>query len=172
MSDWFGDILEGGTAEVPFNFYDSSGNSISFGGDDIIKVYKDYSVGSEVTEGVSLLKDHGEVTGTHMVVVEATHAFYTKGSNYHVKIIDASVDSKTVSSFIGSFSIENTVEAWNKRLLEGDELLDYSVEPAKRIIYDKGTTTEILKKGLYKIDQTSDVTTVTDTIGMSVDITI
>ena len=51
-------------------------------------------------------------------------------------------------------------------LLEGDEKLDYGQTPARRIIYLKGTDTEILKKQLLKVGG-GNVTAVTETIGES-----
>jgi hypothetical protein len=54
-------------------------------------------------------------------------------------------------------------------LLEGDEKLDYGQTPARRIIFLKGTATEILKKQLKQIDGVSNITAVTQTIGKSED---
>jgi hypothetical protein len=203
MSNWFGDITEDGTLEIPFNTYDSNGGSVSFVGD-TLKVYKGSATGTEVTEGITLSKDHDDMTGSHLVTIAATHAFYATGENYHLQLQDASIDSQTVNSFLGSFSVVDltsisigTVETVLGNvdgdlvggvlgdvsggataagqtimtdLIEGDEELKYSVQPAQRIIYRKGTEDVILSKSLIQIDLTSDITSVTQTIGKSVNI--
>jgi hypothetical protein len=64
----------------------------------------------------------------------------------------------------GSLDMDRIIE-----LLEGDEELDYAQTPARRIIFLKGTGTEILKKQLKQIDGITNITAVTQTIGKSED---
>lgn len=103
---YFGDIADDTTIQIPFNTYDSNGASVTFTGT-TVKVYKDSATGTEVTTGVTLSKDHDGITGAHLVTVVTTNAFYTTGSDYLVELQAATIDTQTVNSFIGSFSIEN-----------------------------------------------------------------
>lgn len=106
MSKYFGDILEDGTIEIPFNTYNADGASITFTGT-TVKVYKDSATGTEVTAGVTLSKDHDGITGVHLVTIVATDASYTTGSDYLVELQAATIDTQTVNSFLGTFSIQN-----------------------------------------------------------------
>jgi hypothetical protein len=106
MSKYFGDIAENETIHIPFNTYNSSGASVTFTGT-TIKVYKDNATATEVTTGVTLSKDHDGITGAHLVTIVTTDAFYATGSDYSVMLQAATIDSQTVNSVIGEFSIEN-----------------------------------------------------------------
>lgn len=104
--NYYGDIAEDATIEIPFNTNDSNGAAVTFTGT-TVKVYKDSATGTEVTTGVTLSKDHDGITGTHLVTVICTDAFYATGSNYLVQLQAATIDSQTVNAWLGYFSIEH-----------------------------------------------------------------
>lgn len=106
MSKYFGDIAANTTIQIPFDTYNADGASVTFTGT-TVKVYKGSATGTEVTTGVTLSKDHDGITGSHLVTIVTTNAFYATGSDYLVELQAATIATQTVNSIIGTFSIEN-----------------------------------------------------------------
>lgn len=115
MSEEHGNITAGDVVELDLNTFQSDGASVTATivlSD--IKVYKDGGTTERTsTAGITLLKDHDGAAGTHIVTLDTSDntddGFYAAGSNYKVKALGITIDSKTVNYFIGSFSIENRI---------------------------------------------------------------
>lgn len=109
-----GNVAAGKTIEIPLNTFDGSGGSITV--TDLLNsdifIYKNQSLTQRTgVSGVTVNINHDGHTGSHSVVIDLGNnddaGFYTAGSDYKVKIVGATVDTQTLNSWIGMFSIEN-----------------------------------------------------------------
>lgn len=108
MSQYYGDIGAGATLRFGFSTNATDGSAITYTVG-TIGVYKDADAG-ESTAGVTVSVDHDGKTGTHLITIDtsADAAFYSTGSNFNVKLINATIDGVTgINAFVGAFSIAN-----------------------------------------------------------------
>ncbi len=103
---YFGDIAEDATIYIAFNSSAVAGESATITGG-TYTIYKDDATGTETTTGITTSIDHDGHTGSHIVEVVCTDAFYTTGADYFLHVDGGTVDGKNQNVFIGSFSIEN-----------------------------------------------------------------
>jgi hypothetical protein len=113
MNNWYGNILEDATVTLTFNTFDADGESATvtdLTATDVI-VTRDNS--SSGTPGAGTTVGIGALTalGTNEITIDTSDTtdadFYEPGHDYKVRIVEATVDGKTVNAHIGSFSIEN-----------------------------------------------------------------
>lgn len=107
MADFLGDIMVGQTLNFTWDTTDTDGASITRGTNGTVSVYKDASA-TQTTTGVTDEEDDPDtLTGIHQCTIATTDSFYTPGSDYHVILSGAVIDSLTVNATIARFSIQN-----------------------------------------------------------------
>lgn len=105
MSRHKNDFLPGATVRIPFNTSASDGSSVTIATNGTVRVYKDGGT-TEITTGASLVEDFDGITGIHFAVIDTSaDANYTAGADYDVAIVNNTIDGKSVSAWIGSFSL-------------------------------------------------------------------
>lgn len=107
-----GDVSAGATIQVPWSSNGADGASITRATDGSIRVYKDNSTTQRSSSaGITDSEDFDGITGVHLVNIDLSNntdaGFYAAGHNYHVMLVAASIDGKTVNSWLATFSIEN-----------------------------------------------------------------
>lgn len=184
MTGYLGDFAVNSIVRIPWNTNAGDGSSITIATNGAIKIYK----GSSTTErtsssGVSELEDHDTDTGTHLTIADtsdnADAGFYASGSEFFVKRTGMTIDGKTVSHWIGSFSIERYGNVYGARvwmiddnggttdryvvafLKNGQPILAGITSPTVQTIKASDGTdlvaatalTQIAATGLYKYDE-------------------
>ena len=116
MSYWLGNLKVNSVVEIDINTFLQAGGSATVStltlSTDDIKIYKDSSLIERTSiSGVTLSIDHDTTTGCHIIKIDTSDntdpGFYSKGSDYKVKIVGVTIDGQTVNAFVGRFSIEN-----------------------------------------------------------------
>lgn len=116
MSNWLGNLVVNSIIEIDINTFLAAGGSATITdlteSVDDIKVYKDSSLIERTSiSGITLEIDHDSTTGTHVIRIDTSDntdvGFYSKESDYKVKIVGTTIDGQTVNAFVGRFSIEN-----------------------------------------------------------------
>ncbi len=105
MSTYLGDFLRGAIIRVPMNTSAGDGASINPSAYGTVEVFADSSE-TAITAGVTVLNDHSTRDGTHMTLVDTSNAAYVAGVHYTVKRHTMTVDGKSVSAFVGAFSLQ------------------------------------------------------------------
>jgi hypothetical protein len=106
-----GYIAVNGTVIIPFSTNDSTGAAVTFTGSvSDIKVYKGTGTTPRASAaGMTLNKDFAGTTGTHLLVIDCSDntdaGFWADSNTYSVVLKAVTVDTKTVSVFIGVFRI-------------------------------------------------------------------
>lgn len=112
MSGYVGDFPVNGTVQLRYDTFAIAGESITRSTNGSLRVFKD---GSDTQRssgaGITDTEDFDTLTGHHLVSLDLSDntdaGFYAAGSEYHVVLVGAVVDTKTVNKTIGSFSIQN-----------------------------------------------------------------
>ena len=109
---YLGDHPTSATVYCPFNTNDQTGASVTFTGT-TIRIYKNASATERTSSaGITLSKDLDTVTGDHLVSIDTSDntdaGFYAAGNEYHVQLNAATIDTKSVSNFVCSFSLERS----------------------------------------------------------------
>ena len=108
-----GDVNANSTVRIPFNTNAVAGESITIGTNGTIAIYKDSSTTERTSaNGVTFVEDHDGHTGTHLIVIDLSDntdaGFFAAGSDYIVKYHTATIDGKSISAWVGQFSIDKT----------------------------------------------------------------
>jgi hypothetical protein len=111
-----GDVDTGATIHVPWSSNGADGASITRATDGSIRVYKDNSTTQRSSSaGITDSEDFDSITGVHLVTIDLSDntdaGFYAAGHNYHVMLVAATIDGKTVNSWLATFSIRNRYSA-------------------------------------------------------------
>lgn len=103
--------VPGSAVSITWNTHNLNDNAITAtvpaGG---VKVYKNSST-TESTTGVSTTVDFDGITGLHLVTIDTSQDtdFYELGSMYHVVLVGATIDGKTVNNVLSSFQLGELV---------------------------------------------------------------
>lgn len=105
---YVGDFATGVTVRHLWNSSDSNGASITRSTNGTVSVYKDGGT-TQSTTGVTDTEDFDSLTGVHLVAIDtsADGTFYSAGSDFHVVLSGATIDTRTVNAFLFSFSLNN-----------------------------------------------------------------
>jgi len=108
IPQYLGDFSSGQTVCLVWSSFNSSGASVAPTGTPTVKVYKDSSTTEESSVGVSSFS-FDTITGINHVAINtgSNASFYTPNSDYFVVLDSLTLDSQTVRTCIGQFSIEN-----------------------------------------------------------------
>lgn len=108
MNGYLGDFTTGVTVRGMWNSNGADGASITRSSNGTISVYKDGGT-TQSTTGVTDTEDFDSLTGVHLVAIDtsADGTFYSAGSDFHVVLSAATIDTKTVNAFLFSFSLNN-----------------------------------------------------------------
>lgn len=105
-AQYMGDFSENASVSFSWDTFAGDGASITRSGDGLLWVWKDMDTTS--TAGITNTEDFNGMTGAHKCVIDlSSDAFYATGSDYTVKLRDATIDGKAVNATIREFSIEN-----------------------------------------------------------------
>jgi hypothetical protein len=104
---YLGDIAEDQPIHFKWNTNDVAGASITPSTPGTIYVYKDDSIATEVTTGVTDTRTVDSLIGVHHCKIVTTDAFYEAGKEYTVVLKAAVIDGQTVNACLAQFSIEN-----------------------------------------------------------------
>lgn len=105
---YLGDFDTSDVIRHMWNSNDSNGASITRSTNGTISVYKDGGT-TQSTTGVTDTEDFDGLTGVHLVAIDtsADGTFYSAGSDFHVVLSAATIDTRTVNAFLFSFSLRN-----------------------------------------------------------------
>jgi len=112
---YIGDYGEDSLVVIPFDTTDQTGNKVTRTAVGTIKIYKNGSTTEKTTaNGVTDTNDFDSQVGINLVTIDTSNdtgdvGFWAPGNDYMVMLIDATVDTKTVSLVLGHFSLENRV---------------------------------------------------------------
>jgi hypothetical protein len=113
MNDWYGNLTDGQSVRMTFNSYLFATGASTTVTDLIasgVLVSKDGVSQSTQGAGITVEIDKN-ATGAHFITIDTSDTtdadFYEAGADYQVEFIGATIDSATVNSVVGSFSIEN-----------------------------------------------------------------
>lgn len=126
--DYIRDYLEDSTVRIFFTTNDRSGGAIApsspFEAADV-RIYKDGSATEKTTaNGLTMTSPFDTVTGLHLLEIDTSNdtgdaGFWTTGADYTVILTpDETIDTKTVVSVLGQFSLENSLAALILALLD------------------------------------------------------
>jgi hypothetical protein len=101
-----GDFIKGATVRFAWNTSGANGASITRATNGTIYVYKDGTLTTEVTTGVTDTEDEDSLTGVHLCEIATTDAFYSVGSEFLVVLKAATIDGVTVNATLAQFSIQ------------------------------------------------------------------
>jgi hypothetical protein len=113
MNDWYGNFTDGQSVKMTFNSYllatGASATITDLIASDVL-VSKDGV--SQTTQGAGVTVEIDKnATGAHFITIDTSDTtdagFYDVGADYQVEFIGATIDTATVNSVVGSFSIEN-----------------------------------------------------------------
>lgn len=101
-----GTFAAGATVRIPWNTSAGDGSSITRSTNGTVAVWKDGGT-TQSTAGVTDTEDFDSMTGMHMVVIDtsADGTFYSTGSEFHVAVTGATIDTETVNAWIGGFRL-------------------------------------------------------------------
>lgn len=105
---YLGDFDVNDVVRHMWNSNDSNGASITRFTNGTISVYKDGGT-TQSTTGVTDTEDFDSLTGVHLVAIDtsADGTFYSAGSDFHVVLSAATIDTRTVNALLFSFSLRN-----------------------------------------------------------------
>lgn len=108
-----GDVAAGSVVRIPFNTEAIAGGSITIGTNGTIAIYKDDSTTERSSaNGITFTEDHDAHTGTHLIKIDLSDntdaGFYAAAGSYLVKYHTATIDGKSVSAWVGAFTIDKT----------------------------------------------------------------
>lgn len=101
-----GDFIKGATVRFAWNTSGADGASITRATNGTLYVYKDGTLTTEVTTGVTDTEDGDALTGVHVCEIVTTDAFYSVGSEFLVVLKAATIDGVTVNAALAQFSIQ------------------------------------------------------------------
>lgn len=110
-----GDFNTTETVNIPVNTFDSNDPTASVTVTDLaagdIEIHKDGSTTQRASDsGVTVSINFDGVTGNHMIHIDLSDntdaGFYSSGSRYLVRVEGITVDSGTLNSWVGGFSID------------------------------------------------------------------
>ena len=107
-----GDVATGVTIQVPWSTNAADGSSITRATDGSIRIYKDNGTTQRSSSsGITDNEDFDSITGVHLLNIDLSDntdaGFYAASHNYHVMLVAATIDGKTVNSWLATFSIQN-----------------------------------------------------------------
>ncbi len=119
--DYLGDFAEDATVYFAFSTSDGSGGAVApssaLEAADVV-IYKNNSATQKTsTNGVTMTSPFDSVTGLHFLTIDTSNdtgdsGFWETGSDYTVVLTpDETVDSQTIVSVLGQFSIQNRYKA-------------------------------------------------------------
>ena len=143
MTDYIGDIAVGADVYLVFDTADYTGASIT-GTIAVadIEVYRQNTGAINLTQrssttGFTLDVDHDAMIGTHMIAIDTSDntdaGFFAVGYDYFVKLNTVTVDSISISKWIGHFSLENRYSAGALRPTTAGRALDVTATGAAGI---------------------------------------
>lgn len=95
-----GDFIPTSTFQCFFTTYRyDTGAPATLAGTPAVKVYKDGDATSEVTTGLTLTADFDSITGSNLVAVDTSNAFYAAGHDYTISITAGTVNTVSVVGF-------------------------------------------------------------------------
>ena len=109
-----GDFVAGATVPIPFNTFDSNGESVTVtelvAAD--VHIHKDAGTTQRTSAaGVTVSIDFDGITGNHLITIDTSDdtdaGFYAPGSDYAVRLEGITVNAQTLNVWIGMYSIEN-----------------------------------------------------------------
>ena len=104
---YLGDFKEDSTIYFCWDTNDKNGGSITRATNGSIRVYKDDGT-VENTAGITDTGDFDSLTGIHNCKIDlSSDAFYSKGHDYSIVLVEATIDSESVNATLALFSIEN-----------------------------------------------------------------
>lgn len=105
---YLGDFDTGDIVRGMWNSNDSNGASITRSTNGTISVYKDGGT-TQSTTGVTDTEDFDGLTGVHLAAIDTSSdgTFYSAGSDFHVVLSGATIDTRTVNAVLFSFSLRN-----------------------------------------------------------------
>ena len=112
MSKYVGDFAADSTVYIDWSTNDGDGGADNPSAAGTIKVYKDNGATERTSlSGVTDSRDFDSHDGLQMLAVDTSDDtdtdFYAAGHDYFVALVSATIDSQTVTSWLGHFSIEN-----------------------------------------------------------------
>jgi len=118
------------------------------------------------TAGFTLDVDHDAMTGTHMLAIDTSDntdaGFFTSGYDYFVKLNTVTVDAKSISKWVGQFSIENRYSAGALRPTVAGRTVDVEAGGGVGIdwgnIANKTAVNALTGTDTNKVDIATDVT--------------
>jgi hypothetical protein len=162
-----GDVATGSTIQVPWSSNGADGASITRATDGSIRIYKDNSTTQRSSSaGITDNEDFDSITGVHLVNIDLSDntdaGFYAAGHNYHVMLVAATIDGKTVNSWLATFSIQNrysspsgtftaNVTQWNGTNVATPDVAGY---PKVTIKSGTGTGEVSISSGLVRLSPT------------------
>jgi len=143
VTDYIGDIAVGADVYLVFDTADYTGASIT-GTIAVadIEVYRQNTGAINLTQrssttGFTLDVDHDAMIGTHMIAIDTSDntdaGFFAAGYDYFVKLNAVTVDSISISKWIGHFSLENRYSAGALRPTTAGRALDVTATGAAGI---------------------------------------
>lgn len=118
MATYLGDFTKYETVYHQWETTDASGNSVNPTSNGTLIAYKN-SNAAQSTTGISGFIGWDSFTGIHNLEVDTSGAFFTTGDDYSIVLSGATIDSRTVSSVICRFSIENRSDTPYNELVSG-----------------------------------------------------
>jgi hypothetical protein len=140
-----GDVATGSTIQVPWSSNGADGASITRATDGSIRIYKDNSTTQRSSSaGITDNEDFDSITGVHLVNIDLSDntdaGFYAAGHNYHVMLVAATIDGKTVNSW-----------QWNGTNVATPDVAGY---PKVTIKSGTGTGEVSISSGLVRLSPT------------------
>jgi len=142
MGQYIGDILAGSTITHMWDTNGADGASITRATNGTVKVYKN-STTTETTTGVTDTEDFDATTGVHHVAIDtsADGTFYAAGNDFHVVLSGSTIDGKSVSAHLFSFSIENRTQKADIRKYLGNAVPTADTAGYPKVTVKSGTGT-------------------------------
>lgn len=149
MNDWYGNLTDGQSVRMTFNSYllatGASATVTDLIASDVL-VSKDGVAQTTQGAGVTVEIDKN-ATGAHFITIDTSNTtdlnFYEPGADYQVEFIGATIDTATVNSVVGSFSIEHRFDEVDLAKILGTALTETPGQLAAAFIklFDVGTPT-------------------------------
>ena len=180
MTDYIGDIAVGADVYLVFDTADYTGASIT-GTIAVadIEVYRQNTGAINLTQrssttGFTLDVDHDAMIGTHMIAIDTSDntdaGFFAVGYDYFVKLNTVTVDSISISKWIGHFSLENRYSAGALRPTTAGRALDVTATGAAGIdwanVENQSTAVDLSATDIQLVDT---ITTYTGNTKQSAD---
>lgn len=112
--NYYGDFKADDTVYIIFNTYDSDGASVTVTNlaSTDVHIHKDGGTTQRSSSaGITVSIDFDGITGNHLIAIDLSDntdaGFYATGSDFQARVEGITVDTQTINSWVGSYSIEN-----------------------------------------------------------------